>query len=251
MKGKAFIPNAFTLGNLVCGVIAICYITEGPELAVIFVLIGAIFDFFDGFVARALKVQSEIGKQLDSLADMVTFGVVPALMALRLVSDIDESWDNEFLIGEQGVLNLAIVSNGLVLCLAAAACYRLAKFNVATDQTTDFKGLPTPANALFWTGLTGFFYFQYVPKTFLERTGLILSDPRYFFILLALIFSLLMISNIPIFGLKFKNLSIRDNVWKYLLLTSALILLVFLKWLALPIIVVLYIVLSLIKNWSS
>ena len=244
MNKLSFIPNAFTLGNLLCGVLAICFITEAPEMAVYFVLCGAVFDFFDGMLARLLKVQGEMGKQLDSLADMVTFGVVPALMALKLASNFGPTWNFNFLAEEQGVYNLASYSNLLVLSLAIAAAYRLAKFNVATDQSSDFKGLPTPANAIFWTGLFAAFYFSSEADPFFE----ILKEHTIILKIVALVFSFLMVSNIPIFGLKFKNLSLKDNIWKYLLLTSSLILLVFFKWLALPLIVVLYIILSLIKN---
>jgi len=213
-------------------------------MSVYFVLCGALFDFFDGMLARLLKVQGEMGKQLDSLADMVTFGVVPALMALKLVSDFGPSWNFIFLEKEQGVYNLASYSNLLVLSLAIASCYRLAKFNISTDQTTDFKGLPTPANAIFWTGLFASYYFMGVPQKWFE----ILQENTFVIKILALIFSFLLVSNIPLFGLKFKNFTIKDNIWKYLLLTSSLILLVFFKWLALPLIVVLYIILSIIKN---
>lgn len=244
MRGLSFIPNAFTLGNLLCGVLAICFITEAPEMAVYFVLCGAIFDFFDGMLARLLKVQGEMGKQLDSLADMVTFGVVPALMALKLVSDLGPSWNFVFLEHERAVFNLASYSNILVISIALGSAYRLAKFNISTDQTSDFKGLPTPANAIFWTGLFASFCFS-------DGEGILIQFIKEHTILikiLALLFAFLMVSNISIFGLKFKNLSFKDNVWKYLLLTSSVILLVFFKWLALPLIVVLYIILSIIKN---
>jgi len=243
MKGLSFIPNAFTLGNLLCGVLAICFITEAPELAVCFVLGGAILDFFDGMLARMLKVQGEMGKQLDSLADMVTFGIVPALMALKMLSDFGPTWNFVFLENEQGVFNLASFSNILVLSLALGSAYRLAKFNIATDQSEDFKGLPTPANAIFWTGLFGAYYLGQSHTLFeiLEKNTIVVK-------VLALLFAFLMISNLSIFGLKFKNFTLKDNIWKYLLLTSSLILLVFLKWLALPLIVILYIILSIIKN---
>lgn len=244
MKGLSFIPNAFTLGNLFCGVLAICFITESPALTVYFVLAGALLDFFDGMLARLLKVQGEMGKQLDSLADMVTFGVVPGLMALKLLSDFGPTWNFEFLEEEQGIYNFATFSNVLVLSIVLGAAYRLAKFNIANDQSVDFKGLPTPANAIFWTGLFGAFYLMGEP----EELFVILQENTIIIKVLALVFSFLMISNIPIFGLKFKNFNLKENSWKYLLLTSSLILLVFFKWLALPLIVVLYVILSIIKN---
>lgn len=233
MRRLSFIPNAFTMGNLLCGIFCL-FTYPASKLVLVLFLIACLLDFLDGFVARLLGVQSEIGKQLDSLADMVTFGVVPGFIWVFYITNFPGSIPKSF-------ENFGF----LFLLIPVASAYRLAKFNIATDQSTDFKGLPTPANALFWVSLL------YCLKA--ELLAGFLSGVReqkvvVFLCALAMIFSYLMISNIPMFGLKFKNPSFKGNFWKYLLLTSSLILLVFFKWLALPLIVVLYIILSIIKN---
>ncbi|MDG2436278.1 MAG: CDP-alcohol phosphatidyltransferase family protein, partial [Polaribacter sp.] len=139
------IPNFITLGNLLSGTVAVIFAVEGDyKMAALFVCIGIIFDFFDGFVARLLKVSGELGKQLDSLADMVTSGVVPGIIMYKLLQDN--------LIDKPNIMNSAvqifdIPLFGMLLTLAAG--FRLAKFNIDTRQTDSFIGLPTPAMSLF------------------------------------------------------------------------------------------------------
>ena len=229
MQVLRFIPNALTLGNLFMGVLAIILLKQEPMVAVTCVVFGAVFDFFDGFSARKIGVSNEMGKQLDSLADMVTFGVAPALMAFELTP-----------VNEEGLSSfLPYVCLSLVL----ASAYRLAKFNLSTSQTENFEGLPTPANALFWIGL---FIVPIISDV--SKMEMFIADYPFLLPIASLLFSFFMISNIPMFGLKFKNFNFRDNIWKYLLLISAVLMFVFFKWLALPFIVVLYIILSIVKS---
>ena len=134
---KKIIPNAITSANLFCGCLAITQIAEGNfTIASLLVLLGAFFDFFDGLAARALKVGSPLGAQLDSLADMVTFGLVPAYLAFELLNNLDYS-----------ILNCS------AFLIAIFSAVRLAKFNIDDRQSTSFIGVPTPANALFWIGI--------------------------------------------------------------------------------------------------
>ena len=248
MNALGFIPNLLTLGNLSLGVIAICMLFHHPKMVVYCLIFAAILDFLDGFSARLLKVESKIGKQLDSLADMVSFGLLPALIALQLYALlIGES--TGLLSDAQGLAETTIFdfdNLGVfpILMLAPAAAFRLAKFNVSENQSTDFKGLATPANAIFWMGVYASFAFEESSANYL----LGISGLEYLFPLIAVLFSLLMISNVTMFSLKFKNFRFSDNIWKYLMLTLTPVLLVFLGWFALSIVVVLYIFLSMIKN---
>ena len=139
------IPNYITLANLFAGTVAAIFAVEGDfKTAAIFVLIGIIFDFFDGFIARLLNVSGELGKQLDSLADMVTSGVVPGIIMLKLIQS-NLVVENSLEVKMYQILDVPLI--GLILTLAA--CYRLASFNLDTRQTDSFIGLPTPAMCLF------------------------------------------------------------------------------------------------------
>ncbi len=140
---KSLIPNFFTMANLVCGCLAIFFAFKEPllETATLFILAGAFFDLFDGFFARLLKVQGEMGKQLDSLADAVTFGVAPGIIVFLLFSRICSLYEWPIWVGFFAFL------------LVIASIYRLAKFNIDKRQSDSFRGLPTPSNALFWIGI--------------------------------------------------------------------------------------------------
>ena len=136
MKLKKHIPNLLTLGNLFCGTLATIFAVQGNfELTALLVIIGIFFDFLDGFVARILKVSGELGKQLDSLADMVTSGVVPGIVMVQLLS--------------KTIISEIVLFSYIGLLLTLGACYRLAKFNLDTRQSDSFIGLPTPAMSLF------------------------------------------------------------------------------------------------------
>ena len=218
---KRHIPNIITLCNLLCGCIAVVYAAGGNVyVAGGWVLLGIFFDFFDGFFARLLKVKSEIGLQLDSLADMVTSGVVPGIAMYQMLqlSDMMEG-------ANTWVVYLPYA--GFFITLASA--YRLANFNIDTRQTTGFIGLPTPANTLFIISLA------------------VLHSTWVLFVI-TIISSYLLNANLPLFALKFKDYSFKNNAVKYIFLAISVLLIAILKVIAVPIIILLYILLSLITK---
>lgn len=199
MKIKNSIPNTITCCNLMSGCIATMFAFMGRlEMALLFIIIGAMFDFCDGLTARALGVSSPIGKELDSLADVITFGFAPAAIVYYQLSVMD------YPAALSGVMTLIPF---LSFIIAAFSALRLAKFNLDTRQTTSFIGLPTPANALFWSSLiVGYAQF--------------FENARYGFVyILVLVFltSYLLISELPMFALKFKHWGINEpgNLVKY------------------------------------
>ncbi|AOW19524.1 CDP-alcohol phosphatidyltransferase family protein [Urechidicola croceus] len=243
MSIKKQIPNIITLLNLLSGTIAVMMAVEGKlVLAGIFVLIGIFFDFFDGLVARLLNVQSELGKQLDSLADMVTSGVVPGIVMYQLLRQTSDVWNNDTIpstsLFMEGLSYLPLI--GLIITLAAA--YRLANFNIDSRQSTSFIGLPTPAMALFVLSLPLILNY--------ENSNLVtnLIYNKWFLIAVTLIGSYLMNANLPLFSLKFKDYSLKNNTIKYLFIILSIILIIALKFVAIPVIIILYVVFSLIEN---
>ncbi len=195
---KRHIPNTITCCNLVCGCIATTYAVSGSlAMALLFIILGAVFDFFDGMSARLLHVSSEIGKELDSLADDVTFGVAPASIIFYELQVVDYPSALEC---------LRPVLPYVAYVVAAFSAVRLAKFNLDTRQTTSFIGLPTPANALFWGSLiVGF--------------GPLLEDYTWFMPLIVVgifLSSWILIAEIPMFALKFKQWGFIGNEVKYL-----------------------------------
>ena len=215
---------------MLCGCIAVIYAAGGNVyVAGGWVLLGIFFDFFDGFFARLLKVKSEIGLQLDSLADMVTSGVVPGITMYQMLqmSDIMKSTN-------AWVVYLPYI--GFFITLASA--YRLANFNIDTRQTTGFIGLPTPANALFIISLA-----------VIQSTGTImLLHSTWVLLVITIISSYLLNANLPLFALKFKDYSFKNNAVKYIFLAISVLLIAILKVIAVPIIILLYILLSLITK---
>jgi CDP-diacylglycerol--serine O-phosphatidyltransferase len=236
MNIKQHIPNLITLGNLFCGTIATIYAVSGNFThAALFVVLGIILDFFDGFVARLLNVSGELGKQLDSLADMVTSGVVPGVIIFKLI-DLN-------LYAETGVYNSSLIDVSLIgLLLTLAACYRLANFNLDTRQSDSFIGLPTPAMCLFVISL---------PLIYENSNIEIVNDligSNYFLIFVTCTLSYLMNAEIPLFSLKLKDFSVQKNWFVYLFLIVSLCLIIFLNYKSIPIIIILYVILSIIKN---
>lgn len=231
---KKLIPNALTLLNLLCGSIAVIFVLKGNFVTgTFFVFLGIFFDFFDGFAARKLKVQSELGIQLDSLADMVTSGLVPGLVIYKLLEISDLSW---------GEINI-IPYLGLAITLASA--YRLAKFNLDEEQQTYFKGLPTPANTLLIISLPLILEFQNNDLI----NSIILN--QWFLIVLTILSCYLLNSNIKLFALKFKNYSFKGNATRYIFILLCIVLLIVLQFAAIPLIILLYIIMSALDNLST
>ncbi|TPN85410.1 CDP-alcohol phosphatidyltransferase family protein [Aquimarina algicola] len=240
---KKQIPNIITLLNLFSGCLAVVFAVEGfLVVAAFFVILGIGFDFFDGLAARVLKVQSELGVQLDSLADMVTSGLVPGIIMYQLLSRVfgkpfyvlPNTWDSEQIFASFDWSYISLV--GFLITLASA--YRLAKFNIDTRQTTSFIGLPTPANTLMIISLPLILSFQHE----LWISTLLLN--KWFLLGITLLSCYLLNAEIPLFGLKFKNWGFADNKIRYIFLLLSVILIVILKFLAIPLIILLYIVLS-------
>ena len=206
---KKHLPNMITCCNLICGCIATTYaITGQPAMALLFIVLGAVFDFFDGMTARLLNVSSEIGKELDSLADDVTFGVAPSAIIFYELQVLDSPLRSLH-------FQLSELLPYLAFLVAALSAVRLAKFNLDTRQTTSFIGLPTPANALFWASLIAGF-------------GPVLEQYGWFSLLIIIgifLSSWILVAEIPMFALKFKHWGFRGNEVKYLFITfSALVL---------------------------
>ncbi len=242
MEIKKHIPNLLTLGNLFCGTVAVIFALKGDYYATaLLVGIGIAFDFFDGFVARILKVQGELGKQLDSLADMVTSGVVPGIVMMQLlINALDTDAVGYFGVDEYGATGSNLPYIGLLLTLFAG--YRLAKFNIDTRQSDSFIGLPTPAMSLFIISLP--LIIEYEGSAVL----ITLLHNKFALIGITLLLSVLMVAELPLFSLKFKNPGIKGNEVKYLFLLLSLILLFILKLTALPFIILLYVLLSGLAN---
>jgi CDP-diacylglycerol--serine O-phosphatidyltransferase len=236
MNIKKHIPNLLTLGNLLCGTIATIFAVEGNfTAAALFVIAGILFDFLDGFVARLLKVSGELGKQLDSLADMVTSGVVPGVIMFNMIHNNSFDTLNFF---DDSFLEVALL--GLLLTLGA--CYRLAKFNLDTRQSDSFIGLPTPAMSLFVISLP-----LIQQSSEIEFVQNLISN-NYFLIIVTLLLTYIMNAEIPLFSLKFKNYSFQKNWIIYVFLLFSLLLILLLNYLSIPIIIMLYVILSLVKN---
>lgn len=242
---KKHIPNLITSLNLLCGCLAILFVVSGDlVIASFLVIVGMFFDFFDGLAARLLNVQSEIGVQLDSLADMVSFGVVPGLVMFQLLNKsiapqvLTTGFENSETINglEQGMSIIPFI--GMLIIIASA--FRLAKFNIDSRQTTSFIGLPTPANTLLIISLPLIFQYQYSP--FIES----IIFNQWFLIALTICSAILLNAEIPLFALKFKTWDFKSNKLRYLFLAISLITIVILKFIAIPLIIILYIVLSLI-----
>lgn len=190
------------------------------------VWLAAIFDFFDGFAARLLKVSSPIGKELDSLADMLTFGFLPAALIFQMLrmQEVNE-W----------VPYLAFI-------IAVFSALRLAKFNIDTRQTTSFIGLPTPANALFLSSFPAILYYSDLPVDFIREP--------WFLLACTVIFSFLLVAELPLFALKFNDFSWTGNKLKYIFLLTSVLLIILLKFVAIPLIIILYVLVSLFNRKS-
>lgn len=228
---KAFVPNFITLLNLLSGGIAVIFAVKGDlSTAALFVFLGIFFDFFDGFLARKLNVSSEMGLQLDSLADLVTSGLVPALVLVNLI---------ELSILPSQDANCFLPYLGLLVLLCSA--YRLAKFNISTEQSQFFIGLPTPANALLIMSLPLVLDYQNSDS----YNALILNP--FFLVVVTLLSSFLLNAPVKLIALKFKTWNFSENASKYILIIFSLVGLILFKFAGIPLIIIFYIIISLVN----
>ena len=245
---KKQIPNIFTLLNLLSGTIAVLMAASDKLVeAAFFVFLGIFFDFFDGFFARKFNVQGEFGKQLDSLADLVTSGVAPGIVMFQLILFATKqqyfmqlscevgSWQDY---SETYFYFLPFI--GLIIPLAAA--YRLANFNIDERQSDSFIGLPTPALSLFILSLP--LILNYSDNQFFID----LIHNKYILIVITIIGCYLLNAEIPLFSLKFKNYSWSKNTVKYIFLISSIVLLILLQTVAIPLIIIFYVLISVVEN---
>ncbi|MEB2784381.1 CDP-diacylglycerol--serine O-phosphatidyltransferase [Algoriphagus persicinus] len=227
MKIKSHIPNAITLLNLLSGVIGIIWVINGNIVSgAYFIILAAVFDFFDGFAARLLNVQGELGKQIDSLADLVSFGVLPGMILFQMAHNSNIVW-----------------LPYLTLIVPLLSAVRLAKFNLDTRQSDKFIGLPTPANALFISTLP-YFAIEW------PWVGTWLTSP-FFLVVIAWVFSILLLVEIPLIALKFKTYSLIDNKFRYALLAIGLGLILLFGLAGIPLVILAYLGLSLVENGKS
>jgi CDP-diacylglycerol--serine O-phosphatidyltransferase len=223
MNLKIYIPNLITSLNLFTGCVGVYFAFQGNySAAFLCIMLAAIFDFLDGFAARLLKAYSELGKQLDSLADMISFGFLPGALVFSVLS--------------QSEVHFFVAFVGFLIPIFSA--FRLAKFNVDERQTTSFLGLPTPANAIFWGGLI--FSFTDV----LIQYPIILS-------VFVFIFCLLLVCELPMFSLKIKGFSWRENKTQYIFLLGCIISIALMQLNAFAPIIAWYIVFSIVLNFRK
>ena len=226
---KKHLPNAITCANLFSGCIGIVLAFKGELIAAAYaIFLSAIFDFFDGLASRVLKSFSGIGKDLDSLADMVSFGVLPAVIMYQL-----------FLQSHQ-IDNISSYLNFIAFLIPVFSALRLAKFNVDTRQAEHFIGLPTPANAILIAS------FPIAISHHNQYYTPYLLNP-YVLSIFTIVMCFLLVTETPMMSLKFKTPDLNGNIYRYILLLIASILILFFKFAALPVIILIYIILSVIK----
>ncbi len=234
-KIKIFsIPNIITLINLLCGCLSIVFAFNNLLVpAALLIFAAGIFDFLDGFAARLLKAYSEIGKQLDSLADIVSFGVAPSVIVFKLLE-----WTILTKFSDDQLQNpiFTIALPGLAFILALFSALRLAKFNIDSRQSDSFIGVPTPAAGFLVAS------FPFIIRDYPNFQHIILNE--YVLLAVVIVLSVLLISELPLISLKFKNFSLSKNKSRYLLLTTSIVLLILFNISAFPIIFILYLIIS-------
>lgn len=242
MNFKKHIPNFFTLLNLLAGSIAAFEAANGKLVtAAYWVFLGIIFDYFDGFLARILKVHGELGKQLDSLADVVTSGVVPGIVMFQLIREsLLVYYVNEIPVIEWEKNPNYLPYLGFLITLSAA--YRLANFNIDERQTESFIGLPTPAASLFVISIPLILAFNNTP--FLTK----IFHSSWILLAITIIISQLMNTELPLFALKFKNFSWKLNRLKYSFVFIAIASIIIFQFVAIPLIIILYVLVSFFMN---
>jgi CDP-diacylglycerol--serine O-phosphatidyltransferase len=226
---KKHFPNAITCANLFSGCVGIVFAFKGQLVAAAYaIFLSAIFDFFDGLASRVLKSFSGIGKDLDSLADMVSFGVLPAVIMYQL-----------FLEGHQ-IDKVSSWLNFIAFLIPVFSALRLAKFNVDTRQAENFIGLPTPANAILIASFPIILNHKNVYYTPYLLNPYVLS-------VFTVVMCTFLVLEVPMMSLKFKNSDFNENIFRYLLLLFSAILILFYKFAAVPVVILIYIILSIIK----
>lgn len=253
------LANLFTGFNLISGILSIVLLLNGRiDLAPLFILLAFVFDFFDGFIARKMKTAGPIGVQLDSLADMVTFGVAPGLMVMVLmVMNVEPFLSNhhyeliqfdfnywvESLIAGNTDYYLPLVA----LLIPFMSMFRLAKFNLDERQHESFIGLPTPAHTAFYMMFPLVLSFDH--ETIRENwSWMWVIFDQHFIMGFVLLLSFMLVSEIPLFSLKFKTFSLKSNEIRYMFLLISLGIIIFLGFWSISIIVFLYLILSFIEN---
>lgn len=230
MNFKKHIPNTITLLNLFCGCIALVYTSQSNfEMAFYFVCLGIFLDFFDGFFARLFKVSGSLGLQLDSLADMVTSGVVPGYVMYSL------------LLQSQAV-SASYIIPFLGFIITIGACYRLANFNIDTRQTDSFIGLPTPANALFILSLPLILHYSE------SLIVLEILTNQSVLVVIILLSVYMMNAEIPLFSLKIKDFNFKRNALQIVFLGLSILILAFFQYLGILLLIIIYVLLSVINN---
>jgi len=233
-----YIPNTITAFNLICGVLSIFFIIRGEVVwASYMIFLAAIFDFLDGFAARLLNAYSDLGKELDSLADLISFGLAPSFIVMYEIAD---TMGLEMQFSLQNISPFHLILLFLPILLVVATAFRLARFNNDPTQEETFSGLPSPASGIFFASLP-------LVRNFMEESfaTAFLNNPAII-AALALIFSYLLVSNVPMFSLKIKNIREKKNIPSYILGIISLVLLLLFSLKAVFVIVILYIFMSLI-----
>jgi CDP-diacylglycerol---serine O-phosphatidyltransferase len=238
---RKHIPNFITCLNIISGCLAVIFALKGQLTAAVFlILAGAFFDFFDGMAARALKAYSAIGKDLDSLADVITFGLAPGMIMYVLLQDsfAVQNSHMHYSIGQNIILSFSLL-------IPVFSALRLAKFNNDTRQTSSFIGLPTPANAIFICSLALIHNFG----KYNAFDHLILSTETLLF--LTFLLSYLLVSEIPMFSLKFKNLRWKDNKIRVIFLILSLILIIAFSFYGIAATIISFVLLSFLQNLNK
>ena len=232
------VPNFITSLNLVCGIISIIMMIEGKIIPAFYlILLAAVFDFLDGLSARVLDAYSDVGKQLDSLADMVSFGIAPALLMFYYIKYSFLLHQSGFTIETATWYEIIVLYSAILIAVASG--FRLAKFNIDPNQSFTFSGLPTPANAILIASV-GLVIFS---PDFPESLRQFILNP-YLLFTSTLILSFLLVCKIPMFSLKFKDYKPGNNITRYVFLLISFALLIIFKVIAIPVIIIVYIFIS-------
>lgn len=243
---KKHIPNAITTLNLLCGCLAIANAFTG-ELYVssLLIFVGTIFDFMDGAAARLLKVSNPLGEQLDSLSDMISFGLAPGIILFQYVNLLHVNNPSTLINDYTWIPYLAFF-------IPVFSSFRLAKFNIDTRQTTSFIGLPTPANAAFFIFIVVIYFFPDLPQLISTNNFVlpIITNPITMLVL-GIIFSFLLLAEIPMFSLKLKSLNWKGNELPLTFILLFFVLLILINIVAFPLIIAIYVLWSTIAKFTS